>query len=133
MPAPFWPASGSAPWLFSGLDWRHVARQRPRQGPGYTDGRRLAPCQQSPGGLLRRTAPLSLRHQHLRQLRMAARQVECLRQWRPPALEDLHLHTGGSGGIPWQGQPLHLQPQFHQTVYLIILFPILIFRISSVS
>ena len=88
-----------------------MARQRPRQGPGYTDGRRLAPCQQSPGGFLRRAAPLSLRHQHLRQLRMAARQVECLRQRRPPALEDLHLHARGSGGIPWQGQPLHLQPQ----------------------
>ena len=70
MPAPFWPASGSAPWLLSGLawglDWRHVARQRPRQGPAYTDGCGLTPCQQSPGGLLCCTAPLSLRHQHLR-------------------------------------------------------------------
>jgi hypothetical protein len=71
----------------------------------------LAPRHLGNGGLLRSAAPLGLCHQHLRQLRVATRQLERLRQRRPSALEDPHLHAGGCCGIPWQSQPLHLQPQ----------------------
>ena len=49
--------------------------------------------------------------QDRRQTGMAAWQIQPLHQGWPPALEYLHLHAGRCGGIPRQGQPLHLQPQ----------------------